>query len=86
MFGLLLRNVYADHEAQEAVIKRSDLDWTIVRPGAYTNGERTGEYRHGFPVADKTIKAKISRADVADFMLKQLADNTYLRKTPGVSY
>ena len=85
-FRTLLRKAFADHVAQENFIKQSQLDWTIVRPGAYTNGERTGEYRHGFPVADKTIKAKISRADVADFMLKQLADNTYLRKTPGVSY
>ncbi len=85
-FRTLLRKAFADHVAQENLIKQSQLDWTIVRPGAYTNGERTGEYRHGFPVADKTIKAKISRPDVADFMLMQLADNTYLRKTPGVSY
>ena len=86
IFRTLLRKAFADHVAQEDPIRQSQLDWIIVRPGAYTSGERTGEYRHGFPVADKTIKAEISRADVADFMLKQLADNTYLRKTPGVSY
>ena len=65
---------------------RAEMDWTIVRPGAYTDGDRTGVYRHGFPATDKSIKAKISRADVADFVLKQLADDTYLHMTPGVSY
>lgn len=86
MFGILLRDAYADHVSQESYVKQSSLDWTIVRPAAFTNGNRTGEYQHGFPGTDKTISLKISRADVADFMLRQLADDTYLRKTPGVSY
>jgi putative NADH-flavin reductase len=86
MFGLLLRRAYADHISQEDYIKESLLDWTIVRPGAFTDGNRTGVYRHGFPSTDKTIKGKISRADVADFMLKQLTDRMYLHETPGLSY
>ncbi len=86
MFGLLLRPMYADHVSQENYVRRSHLDWTIVRPGAFTDGERTGQYRHGFPSSDKTTKLKISRADVADFMLKQLTDDAYLHKTPGLSY
>lgn len=86
MFGLLLRAAYADHVAQEVHIKDSDLDWTIVRPGAYTDGERTGDYRHGFPATATGLKLKISRADVADFMLNQLSDDSYLRMTPGISY
>jgi putative NADH-flavin reductase len=86
MFGFLLRQVFADHVIQENYVKQSRLDWTIVRPSAFTDGNRTGEYRHGFPGNDKTTKLEISRADVADFMLKQLTDNTYLHKTPGVSY
>ena len=48
--------------------------------------EHTGSYKHGFAVDSKTVTLKISRADVADFMLKQLADDNYLYKTPGVSY
>ncbi len=86
MFGGLLRQAYADHVTQEDYVKQSHLDWTIVRPGAFTDGNRTGEYRHGFPGTDKTAKLKISRADVADFMLKQLTDDAYLHKTPGLSY
>ena len=86
MFGLILRDAFTDHERQEDYVKQSRLDWTIVRPGAFTNGERTGVYRHGFPASEKALKLKISRADVADFMLKQLVDDTYLHKTPSVSY
>ena len=86
MFGLLLRRVFADHVSQENYVKQSHLDWIIVRPGAFTDGNHTGEYRHGFPGTDQKTELKISRADVADFMLKQLTDDTYLHKTPGLSY
>ncbi len=86
MFGLFLRQAYADHILQEAHVMKSGLDWTIVRPGAFVNGELTGDYRHGFSGSDKTTKLKISRSDVADFMLKQLFDPRYLHKTPGLSY
>ena len=83
---VFLRHAFADHERQEAVVKQSSLAWTIVRPPHLRDGPRTGVYRHGFPTSDKQTKGKISRADVADFMLKQLTDDTYLHQTPGVSY
>ena len=86
MFGFLLREVFADHERQEEYVKQSNLEWTIVRPGAFVDGERTGNYRHGFPGDDKTSKLKIARADVADFILKQLTDGSYIHKTPSLSY
>lgn len=82
----ILKKGFADHALQEEYIKQSLLDWVIVRPGNLTDGDRTGVYQHGFSVADTTIKVKISRADVADFMLKQLTNDTYLKKTPGLSY
>ena len=81
-----LRHAFADHTLQENHIKQSTLDWTIVRPGNLTNGPRTGSYKHGFAADDRSITLKISRADVADFMLKQLTDETYLHRTPGISY
>jgi len=86
MFGMVLRPAYADHQRQELYVKKSGLDWTIVRPGAFTNGELTHQYRHGFSTHDKSTKLKISRSDVADFLLKQLFDKSYLHKTPGLSY
>jgi uncharacterized protein YbjT (DUF2867 family) len=86
MVGMFLRAAYADHDKQEEHVARSGLDWTIVRPAAFVDGPRTTEYRHGFRGNDRTVKLKISRADVADFMLKQLTDDRYLRATPGLSY
>ena len=82
----ILRRAFADHEVQENYIKESQLDWIIARPAALTDGEHTGSYQHGFTSDNKTVTFKISRADTADFMLKQLADNNYLQKTPSISY
>ena len=84
--AVFLRHAFADHERQEAVVRQSSLDWIIVRPPHLKDGPRTEVYRHGFPTTDTRIKGWISRADVADFMLKQLVDDTYLHQTPGVSY
>ena len=84
--AVFLRHAFADHERQEAVVRQSSLDWTIVRPPHLKDGPRTEVYRHGFPTTDTRIKGWISRADVADFMLKQLVDDKYLHQTPGVSY
>ncbi len=86
MFRAFLRDVFADHERQENEVKQSHLDWTIVRPGAFVDGNRTGHYRHGFPSTDKTAKLKIPRADVADFLLQQLTNDTYLYEMPSLSY
>lgn len=83
---VLLRRVYADHKVQEAHIRNSKLDWTIARPGNFTKGAHTGIYRHGFTTIDKSLKIKISHQDVADFMLGQLTDKTYLHQAPGLSY
>jgi putative NADH-flavin reductase len=85
MFGLLLRPAYADHVRQEQYVQASDLDWTIVRPSAFTDGPRTGSYRRGFPAEERGLSLKITRADIADFMIEQLTDTTYLRQAPGIS-
>jgi putative NADH-flavin reductase len=77
---------YKDKELAERCIMESSLDWTIVRPGQLTNGKRRGVYREGLNVGNWFSTVRISRADVADFMLKQLTDNSYLKKTPGVAY
>jgi len=81
----ILKNAFKDHELQESVIDKSGLDWTIVRPGNMTNGELTGKYKHGFEPTAK-IKLKVSRNDVAHFMLRQVEDSRYIHKKVGVSY
>jgi len=75
-----------DKHRQESLIRASSLDWVIVRPGALTNGSRRGVYRHGFDIGNPISTVRISRADVADFMLNQLSDDTWLRSTPGLAW
>jgi putative NADH-flavin reductase len=86
MFGWFLKQVFLDHELQEKYVKNSGLDWTIVRPAAFTDGERTGKYKYGFSGLDKELQLKISRADVAEFILKQTRSDKHLFQTPGLSY
>jgi len=86
VFPTVLRHAMADHKRQEDVIRQSKLDWTIVRPSYLTDGPLTGTYLHGFSVTERNLKGKIARADVADFMLKQLEDRRYVHETPGLSY
>lgn len=83
---VLLRRVYADHEKQEQLVRQSSTDWVLIRPGSFTKGPRTGNYRHGFASVDSTLRFKISREDVADFLLKQITDDTYLHQSPALSY
>jgi uncharacterized protein YbjT (DUF2867 family) len=75
-----------DKLRQEELIAASDRDWVIVRPGMLTNGEARGSYRHGPKVGSYLWPVKISRADVADFMLKQLTDDTYVGAAPGLGW
>ncbi|TAK87446.1 MAG: SDR family oxidoreductase [Betaproteobacteria bacterium] len=84
-FPLLLKSVYADKDRQEALIRASDLEWTIVRPGFLTNGALTGSYRVLTDLSGVTA-GRISRADVAHFMLQELSANRYLRQTPLLTY
>jgi putative NADH-flavin reductase len=81
---ILLRNVMQDHAREEGLIKRSKLDWVIVRPARLTNGPGTGRYRSGEDVREGALLASVSRADVADFMVKQLTDDRYVHGTPAV--
>ena len=83
---LFLRNIFADKEVQERIIAGSTLDWVIVRAAALTNGKQRNVYRAGPDIGHWFIPSRISRADVASFMLKQLTDGEYLRKTPGLAY
>jgi putative NADH-flavin reductase len=81
---LLLRGAFADHEEQEALVRASDLDWTLIRPPHLNDGPRTGTYTHGF-TTQHGLKLRIARADVADFMLRQLGDDRYLNQAAAIS-
>ena len=73
--------IYADKDRQESLIRASDVDWTIVRPGFLTNGPMTKSYRALTNLTGVTA-GWISRADVAHFMLTELQSNQYLRQAP----
>jgi putative NADH-flavin reductase len=75
-----------DKTRQERIIAASSADWVVVRPGLLTNGSRRGKYRHGPRVGNFLWTVRISRADVADFLLNQVTDDAYLGSAPGVSW
>jgi putative NADH-flavin reductase len=85
LFGLVLRNEVADKEAMERHLEASDLDWTVVRVGILTNNAARGTFR---AADDGSIRgmAKIARADVANFIVAQLKDETWIRRMPVIMY
>ncbi|HVP65237.1 MAG TPA: SDR family oxidoreductase [candidate division Zixibacteria bacterium] len=81
----ILAAPYADKNIIEPEIKASSLDWTIVRPVALTNGPRTGKYRVGDDLR-LGAGARISRADVAEFMLREFSERKWVGKAPSIAY
>jgi putative NADH-flavin reductase len=80
-FQVVFGRAYEDKSRQERLIMDSSLDWTIARPGVLTGGSNTGRY----PVLDEPSQWRngiISRLDVAEFLVHQIEDQTFLRKAP----
>ncbi|MBT8334765.1 MAG: SDR family oxidoreductase [Deltaproteobacteria bacterium] len=82
---LFLKTIYQDKDREEAIIKSSPLDWLIVRPAGLTNGPRTSIYHAINDMSGVTMK-RISRRDVADFILKELQEPSNFGKTPLLTY
>jgi putative NADH-flavin reductase len=80
-FQIVFGRAYDDKSLQEKMIKENELDWTIARPGVLTNGPQTGNYQI-LSEATQWRNGIISRADVAEFLVRQIGDQTYIRKTP----
>lgn len=81
IFPLVLQRIYSDKDEAEEIVTASDLDWTIVRPGGLTNGPATGHYKVLTEIREWR-GGFISRADVADFLVKQVSDRTLFGKMP----
>jgi putative NADH-flavin reductase len=82
---LRLRDVLHDHRCVLKEIQQYSWEWMAVRPMILTDGPWTGHYRitlEGLP----TGGARIARADVADFMLKQISSDEYVHKIPALAY
>jgi len=80
----VLGRAYDDKDRQELAIRHSDLDWVIARPVILTPGPRTGRYRVLTHPADWGPGC-ITRADVADFLVRQVDDDSHLHTTPVLS-
>jgi putative NADH-flavin reductase len=80
-FRLFLGRAYNDKDVQERLIKESGLDWTIVRPGILTKGARTGRYRV-LVEPSQWRNGVISRADVADFIVRSIDDDGRAQQAP----
>jgi uncharacterized protein YbjT (DUF2867 family) len=85
MFGMLLKKAFQDHKVQEKYILDSSLDYTIVRPCAFTDGPIANTYSIGFDGSYKKLNLKISSKEVADFMIRQLNTNEFLKRTVSIS-
>jgi putative NADH-flavin reductase len=83
MVWLTMRAKMEDKETMEKVIRASGLDWTIVRPPALGNGKPGGEYETSADLRMR-ITSRVSRADLADFMLRELRSPTFVGATPGI--
>ena len=85
VIGRLFRSSYADLAEMEDVLLASGLEWTVVRPPRLTNGPGTGSYRTAM---DQNLPHGrwISRADLADLLLKLLDQPATVQHAVGVAY
>ncbi len=81
---LFIHAAYEDVVSTAEAVRKSDLDWTIVRLSLLNNNPMTGKVRAGY-MGRGEVGIGISRADVADFLLKQVWDEKYLRQAPLLS-
>ncbi len=82
-FNMIFGKAYADKNKQEQLIKESDLDWTIVRPGVLSDCFKSNDYK--VLVNNKEWRnGIISRYNVADFLIKQVDDDTHVGKAPVI--
>jgi putative NADH-flavin reductase len=81
----ILKQMYADLLRMESMVKKSGVDWTIIRPPRLTNKPATGQYRYA---ANKFLKnaLSISRADLAHFIINHVHDEAINHATVEIAY
>ncbi|WP_090064355.1 NAD(P)-dependent oxidoreductase [Lentzea flaviverrucosa] len=88
LYSLLLwasvKHKMRDKEVMEALIRQSDVDWTIVRPPALKDTPATGGYRTGTDLRI-TVTSSVSRADLAEFLVGEAVRPAFLRQAPGIA-
>ena len=81
---LLLSSTYEDKDRQEDEIRKSGLDWTIVRPTNLTDDPATGNIRALTDLTD-FHGGSIARADVAHFLITELEDRRWACQSPVIT-
>ena len=82
---LLLRHVYADKNRQEANIRQSGLDWTLVRPAVLNDKPGKGAPR-ALEDLSQFHGGTIARADVAAFIVDELESSKWLKRSPLITW
>ena len=85
IFPLLLRNVYADKDRQEAIIKDSGIDWVLVRP-SILNNKPGGKAVRALTDLSAFHGGSIARADVTKFVVDQVRSDTWQRRAPLITW
>lgn len=83
---VILPFYFWDKTRQERLIAASGLEWVIVRPGVLTNGRGRGTCRLGGETGSFLWTVRISREDVAGFMLDQLTGDSHTGTAVGISW
>lgn len=77
------KNVYLDMQKTVDLVRASTLDWTVVRVPMLVDGSQTGSVKAGY--VGKGMGPRITRADMAAFLLRQVEENGYVRQSPAIS-
>ena len=85
VYNTLLKWPVASQRSQYATLSTSNLDWTMVMPPMLTNGRGRGKWRID-PDALPPNASRISREDVADFMMQQIGNLQWVRKAVYISW
>ena len=79
-----MRPAYEEIVSVGEVVRMSDCDWTIVRVLLLNNDLKSGNVKVGY-LGKGVVGTRLSRADMTEFMLKQVQDTRYIRQAPAIS-
>lgn len=83
LLRLFSRHVYEDMRRTVQTVRDSDRRWTIVRVPMLSDDPATGEVKAAY--VGKGMGMRLTRADMASFMLDQLESDAFLHQAPAIS-
>lgn len=86
IYPLFTRPIYEDKDRQERIIRESALDWVIVRPAPFHATAGSRPFQAVTDVRPGTVLRRVTRGEVAAFVLDQLNSDRYLRKSVFIGH